>query len=808
MLGYVLMNDSQRLQDENNRLKLEVQRLRRENALLRGENPDKGRPAASLTPQEKIELFLKVFRGRQDVFALRWESRTGKTGYSPAHVHEQDRSICRRPKNACRDLGQKLFVPLDTEIAHQHLTGRIVAGIYPLLPDDTCWFLAVDFDKSTWFRDAHAFRSRCAAEDLPCYVERSRSGNGAHVWIFFSEPVPARDARALGTSVLSHSVMEEYPIAFDSFDRLFPNQATLPKGGFGNLIALPLQRTARDTGNSVFIDEDGEPYPDQWAVLASIRKVTPQTLSQVLASMPRPLDRALSLSTGAVDDDQKTPRESESNQGVSTYHGAQILPWDQSPTGGVVGEPRPLLTSGEPVKTVRGNLFYIEKKGLPMRLQNRLSAIAAFGNPDFYKAQKQRLPVWNKPRVISCSDDFPDYIGLPRGCEDDATQLLRDAGADVRTEDRRDSGSEISALFVGMLSHEQTNAVESMLTYDCGVLSAPTGFGKTVAAAAVIAARKRNTLILVHRKRLAEQWRDRLREFLDLPDDIVTVVGADKTKASGIIDVVLFQSLFRNGVVHDLVANYGHVIVDECHHVSAYSFEQVLKQVRAVFVLGLTATPIRQDGRHPIIHMQCGPIRHRVDERAESRRHGFEHTLIIRETSLVIENAQNKAIYEIYAALVANEERNDLIADDVLQAVEEGRTPLVLSERKRHLELLKERIEPHVDTCATLVGGIGKKHTVQALESLERSGRSVLLATGKLIGEGFDHPRLDTLFLTFPVSWKGIVYQYVGRLHRSHTGKDEARVYDYLDSQVPVLAASFRRRMKSYDRMGYVVHDR
>jgi len=523
--------------------------------------------------------------------------------------------------------------------------------------------------------------------------------------------------------------------------------------------------------------------------------------------MPRPLDRALALSNISIDDERNTPRGSEAIQGMSPYCGSQILPWDQSPSGGVAGEPEPLLIADTPVKTVRANLFYIEKKGLPSRLQSQLSAIAAFGNPEFYKAQKQRLPVWNKPRVISCSEDFPEHIGLPRGCEGDATQLLRDVGVDVDPEDRRNRGNEISAPFVGELSHEQSKAVASLLVYEYGVLSAPTGFGKTVAAAAIIAARGRNTLILVHRKRLAEQWRDRLREFLDLPVYEVKVIGTDKTKASGVIDIALFQSLFRNGVVHDLVANYGHVIVDECHHVSAFSFENVLKQVRATFVLGLTATPIRQDGRHPIIHMQCGPIRHRVDDRVESRRRGFEHTLIVRETSLTIENAQNKAIYEVYSVLVDDDERNDLIARDVLEAVEEGRVPLVLSERKRHLELLKDRLEPHVDNCALLVGGMGKKRTIRALESFDGSRRSVLLATGKLVGEGFDHPRLDTLFLTFPVSWKGIVQQYVGRLHRRHSGKEEVRVYDYADVLVPVLAASFRRHRKSYERMGYTVAD-
>ncbi len=798
------MSDFQRFQDENNRLKLEVERLRRENALLRGNHVEVGQTQVTLTPGEKIDLFQEVFFGRRDVFALRWESRTGKAGYSPAHFHDLDQSICRRPKNACLDLGRKHYVPLDDGIVHQHLTGRIVVGLYPLLPDDSCRFLAVDFDKSTWLRDANHFRTRCEAENLPCYVERSRSGNGAHVWLFFSEPVAAGDARALGTLLLAHSMIDEYPIAFDSFDRFFPNQDILPKGGFGNLIALPLQRAARDAGNSVFIDETGKPYLDQWVVLASIKRVTPQMLAHAIERLPRPLDRALTAPTAA--DETSTPRGNRSRRGVPTDQSIAALPWDRSPSGSIVEEPVHLLTVEKPVKTVRKNLFYIEKTGLPARLQSQLFAIAVFGNPEFDKAQKQRLPVWDKPRVIACGEDFPKHIGLPRGCEDGAIALLRDAGADVETEDLRNTGREISASFVGELSDEQFDAVRALLGEDYGVLCAPTGFGKTVAAAAIIAARKRSTLVLVHRKRLAEQWRDRLREFLDLRSDDVRLIGADKTKASGIIDVALFQSLFRNGAVHDLVAGYGHVIVDECHRVAAFSFEQVLKQVRATFVLGLTATPIRQDGRHPIIHMQCGPIRCRVDERAESRRRGFEHILIRRETSLHIDEAHKKAIHEIYATLVEDEARNELIVSDVLQAVQEGRIPLVLSERKRHLELLQAQLEPHVENCALLVGGMGKKRTARALDSFGDARRSVLLATGKLIGEGFDHPRLDTLFLTFPVSWKGIVQQYVGRLHRRHSGKEDVRVYDYADLQVPVLAASYQRRIKSYKRMGYMVN--
>jgi superfamily II DNA or RNA helicase len=599
--------------------------------------------------------------------------------------------------------------------------------------------------------------------------------------------------------------MDRYPVAFDSFDRLFPNQDTLPKGGFGNLIALPLQREPRNSGNSVFIDEQNVPYPDQWAVLAGIERVSRVELTSLLPRTNGPLDRALKV-PGQTFKQEKPGSVPIPLIATKEYPPeSPSLPWNRTPSGDWLRESVPLVLTQGSIKAVRANLFFVEKQFLPARLRNQLLSIAAFGNPEYYKAQKMRLPVWNKPRVISCGEDHPDYIGLPRGCEDEAIQILRHCNASVEVEDRRNQGTPISITFVGELTAEQSRAVQQILKEENGVLCAPTGFGKTVAAASVIAGRARNTLVLVHRKRLAQQWVERLREFLDLQEEEIGVLDPKRRTATRVIDVALVQGLIRNGVVDDVVADYGNVVVDECHHVSAFSFEEVLKRVRSTYVLGLTATPVRQDGRHPIIHMQCGPIRYRVDERAEAQRHGFEHGLLVRETSLRIDEAEQKPIHEVYQRLVEDDERNILITDDIVRAVERGRVPLVLSERKRHLQLIKERIEERGLDCTLLVGGMGKKRTAEALEMLHAQDKSVLLATGKLIGEGFDHPQLDTLFLTFPVSWKGVVQQYVGRIHRRHAGKDEVRVYDYVDRQVPVLAASFKRRAKSYRIMGYKV---
>jgi len=682
-------------------------------------------------------------------------------------------------------------------------------GVYPMLRDETCHFLAVDFDREGWQQDAGAFLDVCRHLNLPTALERSRSGNGGHVWFFFEEAIPANLARNLGSHILTETMENNPDIGLRSYDRFFPNQDTLPKGGFGNLIALPLQKQARLRGNSVFLDAHFEPHADQWAFLAEVRRITRVQTEAVVREADR-RGRIVGIRFALSDDDA-------------------LAPWKAPPSRQRKDAPI-TVPLPENLELVVGDQIYIAKDGLPAPLRNRLLRLAAFQNPEFYRAQAMRLPTYDKPRIIDCAEDHQQHIALPRGCLEDAQALLRGLKINAIIRDERFSGTPLKVSFCGALRPEQQAAADALMAHDFGVLSATTAFGKTVVAAWLIAQRGVNTLVLVHRRQLLEQWVERLSSFLGLPSKAIGRIGDGRNKVTGVLDVALMQSLIRKDVVDDRVAAYGHVVVDECHHVSARSFELVARRAKARFVTGLSATIARKDGHHPIIFMQCGPVRYRVDARAQAASRPFVHHVMVRptgfrglgNTSTVPLNEElvgqrsaklsrqdvRAEFQDLYAALVADSSRTNLICEDVLCAVREHRSPLVLTERTEHLDMLAERLAPEVRHLIILRGGMGKKElrlTLAKLAEVPENEERVLLATGHFIGEGFDDARLDTLFLTMPVSWHGTIAQYAGRLHRLHDGKREVRIYDYADLDVPMLARMFDRRCEGYEAIGYSI---
>ena len=776
----------------------ECERLRDENRELRGRlgmaveevptpPPAKPAPTGTVTtrssPEEKVRLFRSLFRGREDVYAVRWEGRNGKAGYSPACRRIWGKLISKHPEES------KQYFPLTDQVIHDHLTGKVTVGVYPLLTDETCWFLAADFDKATWEEDVKAYLYTCSEWSVPALLERSRSGRGGHIWIFFAAPTPARLARKLGTAILTRTMERRHELGLDSYDRFFPSQDTMPRGGFGNLIALPLQHVPRSHHNSVFLDEAFNPHPDQWSVLSGVRKMEFAEADSVVREAERCGD-IIGVRRSATDEEQAED------------------PWTLPPSRKKREDavPGPLPAR---VRVVRGNLVYVEKEGLPSAMLNRLHRLSAFQNPEFYRAQAMRLPTFDKPRVIRCAEEFSKHVALPRGCLGEITALLEAHAVAVDIDDQRFAGSTLDVTFHGQLRTNQQAAANDMLTQDDGILSATTAFGKTVVAAWLIAARRANTLVLVHRRQLLDQWRERLASFLNLPIKSIGQIGGGRRRPNGMLDVAVIQSLNRKHVVDDVVGNYGHVIVDECHHLSAVSFEQVLRQVKARYVTGLTATPQRKDGHHPIIVMQCGPIRHRVNAREQALARPFTHTVIPRPTNFRMPpSAERPEMHELYAALAADRPRNDLILDDMLACLKAGRSPILLTERTSQVEAFAGRLVSVVQNVVVLRGGMGAKQRraiAERLRLIPVSEARVLLATGKYVGEGFDDARLDTLFLASPISWKGTLQQYVGRLHRLHDGKREVIVYDYVDDGVPVLSKMYAKRVRGYEAVGYAI---
>lgn len=734
----------------------------------------------------KIKLFRSLFRGREDVFARLWWSRKSrKIGYSPVCSHRWNPMLCGAPSTKCGDCPNRDFTPVSDGVIQYHLEGRHIIGIYPLLQNETCYLLAVDFDKQSWMEDAAAFLETCRRMAIPAVVERSRSGSGAHIWVFFSEAVPASTARKLGCYLLTETMSRRHQLGMDSYDRIFPNQDNLPKGGFGNLIALPLQKEPAEKGNTLFLDENLRPHQDQWAFLASIARLDPSALEEVV----RPAVRSGQVMGVRI---SSTGEEEQPWATVAT-RGQQELP---------LAGPSPAK-----VRVVMGNLIYVEKEGLPSSLLNRINRLAAFQNPEFYKRQSIRLSTALTPRVICCAEEFPRHLGIPRGCLDQLQELLQTFGIKLDLVDERFQGTKIEAVFHGRLTSTQETATFELTRHDNGVLVAPSGSGKTVVGIYMIAARSTSTLVLVHRSPLLEQWRAQLASFLQVDPAKIGQIGGGRNKQSGLFDVAMFQSLIRKGQVEDFIAHYGHVIVDECHHLPAVTFEQVLRQVKACYVLGLTATPYRRDGQQPIILMQCGPIRHVISQEDRGDQGSLRHLLVCRETSFVTPPQEDEpSIHDIYAALVADEARNQLILDDLLRALEERRSPILLTERREHLEFFAKRLAGSVSNVVVLRGGMGsrqRREVAEQISGIPDSENRVLLATGRYIGEGFDDARLDTLFLAMPVSWKGTLVQYAGRLHRLHSGKAEVRIYDYVDRGSATLLRMFQKRMRGYRAMGY-----
>ncbi len=710
--------------------------------------------------EEKLTLVRTLFGARSEVFAIRWENAsTSKSGWSPA---VRGGWANKRMK--------KEYLPLTDEVLARHLRGEATIGIYPLLPGDTCTLLACDFDQGTWALDALAYLDACHRAEVPAALERSRSGNGAHVWVFFEGEVPASTARSLGTSLLREAMAARAELDLSSYDRFFPSQDFMPKGSFGNLIALPLQGECLQRETTVFLDPTTmRPWPDQWAFLSSVARLTRES-AKTLAESLRPVDAGPALTLADL--------------------------------AKAAGPPPPAS-----IRARLGAMLSIERSGLPPAVIAALKHLASIHNPVFYEKQRMRFSTWDTPRFIRCYQEDLEWIHLPRGLVERVVELVAGLGSRLEVTDVRPQHPTVGLGFNGDLRPEQAKAVRAVIAHERGVIVAPPGSGKTVMACAVIAHHDAPTLVLVDRKELVDQWRDRLVEYLGVEPSQVGVVGGGKDKPTGIVDVAMIQSVGRRDNPSALFGRYGLVVVDECHHVPAVSFETCVRQADCRRWLGLTATPYRRDGLEAIIALQCGPTRYEITATEAAGTTLLRRELIVHETQAEVPG-EDTAIQTVFAALVEDQRRTDQICADIHDAVAAGRTCLVLTQRTDHIDAIVARLGALGNTALVLRGGLGKKAraaVAQAIAARPEDSGIVMVATGSYLGEGFDWPELDTLFLAFPIAFKGRVVQYVGRLLRTHEDKHHVELHDYVDVRIPVLDRMHSKRLPAYSTLGFDV---
>ncbi len=735
----------------------------------------------SLTKEDKVEIFADYFKGRDDVFPyLSIDKKTGKKYYLPSCNNEWKKGICNKTLGKqCRNCQYRENKSLSLDIIEKHMYNNQTIGIYPLLEDETCYLLAFDFDdkkdENNIKEDILAFASVCDNYNIPIAIEKSRSGKGIHIWIFFKEKIKALTARKLGRLLLSKTMEIRDNLKIDSFDRMFPNQDFLPKGGYGNLIALPFQTEPAKYKNTIFIDRNFLPIVGQFDYLKTIHKLSEEEVFNAI--------RILSSETIDISSQDLDIKEEVKNKKKNNFK----FPKE--------------------IEVTLNDMVYIDKANLSASVKNSFRRIATFANPEFYKREKMRLSVYNIPMIIDCSKEDEKYIKIPRGTYEYLCDLCNEKNVNIKIHDKRNKGKKIDVSFQGKLREEQEEALNKMLMYDTGILHAPTGFGKTVICCQMIAKRNVNTLIITHTLQLLKQWKERLSDFLDI--DTVGQIGGGKNIVTGKVDVASIKSIWNNGKFNDIVKNYGMIIIDECHHLAAYTYESAVNTVNAKYVYGVTATPDRENGHTPIIKMQCGNIRYEVDFKKFNKDLNMPMTVYVRNHHIefVNKNITDYTINEIRNLIVKDIIRNEKIINDVISEFNNGKNVLVLTERIEHIEYFKEKLSKITDNLFIYRGGLGKKKLEEYQEMKEKlsDNNKIIIATGPYIGEGFDDPSLDVLFLTMPISGVTKVTQYTGRLHRKNEGKKEIVVYDYVDDNFSQTRNMFEKRKRTYEKLGYQI---
>lgn len=751
------------------------------------------RRAVPLSPTDKITLFRTRFAGRDDLFAQRWESRDGtRAGYAPACANEWRAGICEKPRVKCHECRHRDFVPMSDAVVRDHLTGARTVGRYALDSASRCRFVVADFDHDDWREDVMALLRTCHRLDVPVLAEISRSGDGAHAWFFFDAPVPAAHARRLATALIERTCREERLLSLASHDRLIPGQDALSGAGFGSLVALPLQQEPRTRGASVFVDDALEPVANPWAALASTPAIRAGALSALTSRVEAGHPGLASILRDPSTDDS---------------------PWNAS-TARRCATSMPIDGMPPSIQITLADGIYVDRTALPQPAVYAVARLAAFANPHWFELTRANRSTWNTPRFVEKAEALPKHVRIPRGCFDALTSWLDGEGTSVRIDDKRESGQSLGIRFKGALRPDQRAAARDLLAQDTGVLHAPPGFGKTVTAAWLIAERERSTLVIVHTMALLSQWRKSLANFLGRPlKTIGRFGGPDKHLTTGEIDIASVQALARldDDALETLLRGYGHVIVDECHHAGSASCTRVLGLTRARYVMGLSATPERRDGLEPLVYLLCGPIRHRAKVPVETP---VDRSVDMLDWERIPDVAENVSIQTLLSAVAEDTERTAFIAQAVARALHTGRKVLVLTERRAHVDAIVAALATATDETAprpiVLHGQLPGKARREAFETLEALGPDeprCVVATGRFVGEGFDHAALDALVFAMPFAWRGTLAQYVGRLSRPAPGKGNARVMDVRDTGHPMLMSMARKRLLGYRALGWREED-
>lgn len=765
-------------EQEIKKLQLEVDNLKKQyNQIITNSSEEKS------SREDSVKVFMNYFKGRNDVYPYLSIDKNNSNikYYIPACANEWKNGVCNKTMGKkCKTCQYRENKPLSKEIIYKHMYGNGPIGIYPLLENDTCFFLSLDFDDKNLKKDIKsdvlAFASVCDKYEIPVAIERSRSGNGLHLWIFFETNIKAITARKLGSLLLSKT-MEISNISISSFDRMFPNQDTLPKGGYGNLIALPFQNEPSRYGNTLFIDRNFIQIKNQIQYLSTIHKLTE---TEVFEKIKQLSNETIDISHEITDMNNEVKVKSKNN-----------------------------IDYPKKINVILKDMVYIDKANLDGVVKNSFRRLATFANPEFYKKQKLRVSVYNIPMVIDCSKEDEKYLKLPRGTYDYLESLCTINGIEIIKKDERFIGNKIKVKFNGRLREEQQVAIDNLLKYDNGILCAPTGFGKTVIGCKLIEERKVNTLILVNKIQLLNQWKERITEFLEVNE--IGEISSKKKNITNIIDVASIKSLWNNGKVLDIAKNYGMIIIDECHHTAAYTFEQAINTGNAKYVYGISATPERENGHTPIIKMQCGDIRYQVDSLKFNKNLNIPMKVIAKTSHLnfINKNIDNYELNEINDLIAKDIIRSEKIIKDIKKEFDKGKNILVLTERLELMNYIYDKLFKYTKNVFKYYGGIGKKVLKNYLELTEqineKNDNKIIVATGSSIGEGFDDSKLDVLFLTMPISGKTRVTQYAGRLHRKDSNKKEILIYDYIDDNFSKTRNMFLKRKKTYENLGYEI---